>query len=147
MQVKEAMTRGCEALRSDDTLQHAAQCMRDRDIGAVFINDEGGKPIGVITDRDIAVRAVADEADPQAQLGRFMSKDLVSCFEDQSLEEAGRLMEQQQLRRLLVCDRAGRPLGVLAQADVARALGRSELAGEILEEISRPGGTHSQAHH
>lgn len=81
---------------------------------------------------------------PDQELGSCITEDLVVCHEDDSLDDALRLMEQEQVRRLLVRDAGERPVGVLAQADIARTMGRSELVGEALQEISQPGGDHSQ---
>jgi len=146
MRVSEVMTRGCEAVRMDDNLQNAAQRMRDQDIGALFINDESGQVTGIITDRDIAVRAIAAGADASSRIADFMSRDVISCYEDDDLEAAANIMEEQQIRRLLVCDEKEHPVGMLAQADVARALGRAPVTGEMLRNISEPSGQHSQPH-
>lgn len=149
MRVSEAMTRHCEAVGMNESIRAAAQRMREKDIGALFVSDDKGGISGIITDRDIAVRAVADGADANAQVGRYMTKDVISCFEDDDLEDAIRTMEDQRIRRLMMCDRNKRPVGMLSQADIARVLGRrARLAGEVLHEISQPGGPHSQsAHH
>lgn len=147
MRVSEAMTRNCEAVTLSDSLQNTAARMRDRDIGALFVNDDRGEVAGIITDRDIAVRAVAEAADASRPVSEYMSRDVISCYEDDDLEQAARIMEEQQIRRLMVCDHSDRPIGVLAQADLARALGRAPLTGEMLRDISEPGGQHSQSHH
>lgn len=147
MRVDEAMTRDCQAVRSNQSLRDAAQQMRDHDIGMLFVNDDQNRLAGLITDRDIAVRAVADGKDANAPVSDFMTRDLISCYEDSDLEEAVQIMEEQQVRRLLVCNRRDEPVGVLAQADVAQVLGRDPLTGEALREISSPGGRHSQGPH
>lgn len=146
MRVSEAMTLGCEAIRADESLQHAAQRMRDQDIGALFVNDERGQVAGIITDRDIAVRAVAAGASPEREVAEYMSRDVISCYEDDALETAAGIMEEQQIRRLMVCDAQDQPVGLLAQADIARALGRAPITGEMLRHISKPGGHHTQQH-
>jgi predicted transcriptional regulator len=147
MRVSEAMSRDCQAVRSNQSLREAAQQMRDHDIGMLFVNDDQGRVAGLITDRDIAVRAVAEGRDANSQVSDFMTRDVLSCYEDSDLEEAVQLMEEQQVRRLLICNRSDEPIGVLAQADVAQALGRAPLTGEALREISKPGGRHSQSPH
>jgi predicted transcriptional regulator len=146
MRVNEVMSRDCEAVKASESLRQAAQRMRDRDIGALFVNDDNGQVAGIITDRDIAVRAVAESASPDSQVSEYMSRDVISCYEDDDLEQAARIMEEQQIRRLMVCNHNDEPVGVLAQADLARALGRASLTGEVLREISQPGGVHSQHH-
>lgn len=145
MRVSEAMTRDFEAVRMHASLREVARQMRDKDIGMMFVNDEQGRVAGLITDRDIAVRAVAEGRGADEKASEFMSRDIITCYEDEDLEEAARLMEEQQVRRLMVCNRQDTPVGVLAQADVAQALGSAGLTGEVLQEISRPGGKHSQS--
>ena len=147
MRVSEAMTRDCEAVQMNDSLRDVARRMRDSDIGMMFVNDEQGKVAGLITDRDIAVRAVAEGRGADDKVSEFMTRDIISCYEDAELEEAARMMEDQQIRRLMICNRNDEPVGVLAQADVAQALGRAPLTGEVLREISKPGGQHSQGPH
>ena len=143
MQVRDAMSPDCQMVQADTKLKMAAKRMREADVGMLMVNDEAGRIIGTITDRDIAIRAVAQEANPETAAVRdFMSKEVVSCYEDQDLSDAVQLMEDRQLRRLLVCDRQGQPVGVLAQADIARKLGRSAVTGELLEGISRPSQPH-----
>lgn len=143
MQVREVMSTDCQTVKMHDSLRAAAEHMRDDDIGMLLVEDDNGIR-GILTDRDIAVRAVASGVGPDEELASCITEELVACHEDDALEEALRLMEQEQVRRLLVRDANDRPVGVLAQADVARAMGRSELVGEALQEISQPGGDHSQ---
>jgi len=145
MRVSEAMTRDCEAVKMNESIQSAARRMREKDIGALFVNDDSGKVAGIITDRDIAVRAVAEGADMSAEVSRYMSKDVIHCYEDDDLQDAIRKMESEQIRRLMVCNRRDQPVGMLAQADIARALGRAPVTGEVLRGISKPGGRHSQS--
>ena len=144
MKVKDAMSRHCERIKIDESIKTAAQCMRDKDIGMVLVEDDKGEICGLLTDRDIACRAIAEGWDSNAEIGSCMSGDVISCHEEDDLEQAADLMEREQVRRLLVRDVQGQPCGVLAQADVARALGRSPLIGEMLGEISQPTGKHSQ---
>jgi CBS domain-containing protein len=144
MKVSEAMSNRCETVKIKESLQAAARHMRDADIGMLFVEDENGEFCGVLTDRDIAVRAVAAGVDPKQEIQACITNDLISCHEDDSVEDAAKLMEREQVRRLLVRDASERPVGVLAQADLARVLGRSDLVGEVLHDISRPGGKHSQ---
>src|SRR5215475_13268245 len=104
MKIKEVMTRDVEVVQPNDSLQLAAQKMRDRDIGFLPVY-EGGELIGVVTDRDIAVRAIAGGMNPEAILGReIVTSPVVYCFEDQNVEDAARLMSQNQIRRLVILD-------------------------------------------
>ncbi len=144
MQVREAMSHDCKTVNIDDTLKVAAEHMRDDDIGMLLVEDGGGQLRGIITDRDITVRAVARGLGPDHKLQGCISEDLVSCHEDDSLEDAIALMEKEQVRRLLVRDANDKPVGVLAQADIARVMGPSGKLGEAVEAISRPGGKHTQ---
>ncbi len=144
MQVRDIMSTNCETIKIRDSLQAAAQHMRDADVGMLLVEDDQGKICGVLTDRDIAVRAVAAGVDPNQEIQACTTNEIVACSEDDTIEQAAQLMEREQLRRLLVRDTKGQPVGVLSQADIARALGRSELVGEVLHDISRPGGKHSQ---
>lgn len=136
MHVNEIMTRSCSAVRISETLQNAAQRMREQDIGALFVNDDNAQVAGIITDRDIAIRAVAEAAAPTDQVGDYMSRDVITCYEDDDLETAIQIMEEQQIRRLMVCNDRDEPIGMLSQADIARALGRAPLTGELLQSIS-----------
>ncbi|HEX5512998.1 MAG TPA: CBS domain-containing protein, partial [Gammaproteobacteria bacterium] len=71
---------------------------------------------------------------------------VISCYEDDDLESAAKIMEEQQIRRLMVCDHNDQPVGMLSQADIARVLGRAPMTGEMLRNISEPGGQHTQRH-
>lgn len=146
MRVNEVMTRNCDAVRVGETLQNAARRMREENIGALFVNDDNAQVTGIITDRDIAIRAVADAAAATDTVGDYMSRDVIACYEDDDIETAIQIMEEQQIRRLMVCNDNDEPVGMLAQADIARALGRAPLTGEMLQSISEPGGEDRAAH-
>ena len=134
--VRDAMTEHPRTLSPDSTIVDAARAMREEDAGMMPVVD-GDKLVGVITDRDIAIRAVADGRDPAETHAReLMSERLVTIDPDQDLDEAMRLMAEHQVRRLPVCEEDGRLVGVLAQADVARRAGDSR-AGDTVEKISR----------
>lgn len=144
MRVSEVMNTDCETVKMSDSVRKAAECMRDKDIGMVLVEDQQGKVTGICTDRDIAIRCISHGGSADDKVEGCMTKDVISCSEDDDLETAADLMEREQVRRLMVCDANKRPVGVLAQADVARALGRSSLIGEMVNEISRPTGQHTQ---
>jgi predicted transcriptional regulator len=144
MQVSEVMNRHCETVPMNESLKTAAAHMREADIGMLLVEDGSGKISGIVTDRDLAVRGLADGKSPDSPVRECMSSELIACHAEDDLEQAAQLMEREQVRRLLVRDADERPVGVLAQADVARALGRSGLAGEVVEKISQPSGKHSQ---
>lgn len=136
MKVKDMMTRNVEVIQPSDSLQMAAQKMRDRDIGFLPVY-EGDELIGVVTDRDIAIRAIADGTNPNAIVGREMvTSPVVYCFDDQDVEEAARLMRENQIRRLIVLDRKNdQPVGVISLGDLAGTV-KKKTAGKTLESIS-----------
>jgi CBS domain-containing protein len=133
--VRDAMTSSPRTIQRSTPLQGAARLMRDEDVGSLPIV-EGERLVGVLTDRDIVVRAVGDgRIDVTA--GEIASTELVTVDPEQPLSEAARLMAEHQVRRLPVCEEDGRLVGVLAQADVATAGGEDATTGEMVERISR----------
>jgi len=139
MHLKEIMTPHVEVIAPEASIYEAAQQMRHLDIGPLPVC-EGERLVGMLTDRDITVRAVAEGRDPVTTLVReVMTPDLVYGFEDQDLEDAARLMEQYQIRRLPVLNRAKQLVGIVALGDLAVHPGQQPLAGEVLEQVSEPG--------
>jgi len=130
------MTRTVELVQPNDSLMLAAQKMRDRDIGFLAVY-EGDELIGVVTDRDIAVRAIAGGMNPDAILGReIVTSPVVYCFEDQSVEDAARLMSQNQIRRLVILDRNNnQPVGVVSLGDLSGIL-NEKTSGKVLQSVS-----------
>ena len=134
--VRDAMTSGPRTLPPDATIADAARAMRDEDSGIMPVVD-GDRLEGVLTDRDIVVRVVAEGRDPGSTHVRdAISARLVTIDPDQGLDEAMRLMAEHRVRRLPVCEEDGRLVGMLAQADVARH-GDESRTGETVERISR----------
>jgi len=142
MQVSEAMTRDVKIARPDQTIQQAARLMVEIDAGLLPVS-QGDELIGMITDRDIAVRAVAEGKGPQTPVREVMSEEVKYCFEDQDVAQVTRHMGDQQLRRLAVMNRDKRLVGILSLADVATSSG-GQRAGAALEGISQSGGRHTQ---
>jgi len=132
--IREFMTENPRTVSPDSTIQDAAKIMRDEDTGVVPIT-EGESLTGVITDRDIAIRAVAEGRDGQTTVREVASQDLVTIDPQQELDEALRLMAQHQVRRLPVVEEDGRLVGIVSQADVARH-GDDARTGEVVEQIS-----------
>jgi CBS domain-containing protein len=134
--IADIMTRDVELIQRDDTIQHAAQRMRALDVGSLPVAD--GKALaGMVTDRDIAVRGVADGMIPQeALVSDVMTEDVRWCSEDDSVEAVLQEMGQQQVRRLPVLDAARRIVGIVALGDLATRQGRH--TDEVLREISSP---------
>jgi CBS domain-containing protein len=131
MKLKDAMTTQVETVRPDTSIQEAAEKMRSLDVGALPVS-EGQQLAGMITDRDITIRAVAQGRDPKATRVRdIISPEPVYAFEDQELEEAERLMQEKQIRRLPVLSRAKQLVGIVALADVAAEGGKKEVARTV----------------
>ena len=138
MNVSEIMTREVEILQPDDTLSLAAQKMRDRDIGFLPVCD-GESLMGALTDRDIAIRALADGMDIKVMLGRdLMTTPPLYCFDDQDVTEAAKVMADNQVRRLVILNRdTERVVGVISLGDLVRK-GITDLSGQVLEKVSEP---------
>jgi len=138
MQIKEVMTTGVEVVRPDETLQEAARKMKSIDVGPLPVCD-GDRLVGMITDRDIIVRATADGRDPKTTpVKEAMTPGIVYVYEDQDIEEAAQLMKERQIRRLVVLDRNKRLVGILSLGDLAEDTRDEQLSGEVLERVSEP---------
>ena len=134
--VSEVMTSKVCSIDADKPVAYAAKMMRDEDVGLAPIV-EGDRLVGTLTDRDIAIRVVAEGRDPESTLVREVaSTDLVTVDPQQDLDEALRLMAEHQVRRLPVVEEHGRLVGVLAQADIARQADDRK-TGEVVERISQ----------
>jgi CBS domain-containing protein len=133
--VQEAMTSNPTAITPDTTAQEAARMMKTEDVGALPIVDDG-RLTAVITDRDLAIRLLAEGRGAETPVRDVASQDLVTIDPQQNLDEAARLMAQHQVRRLPVGEEDGRLVGMLAQADVAQA-GHDTLTGEVVQKISQ----------
>ena len=142
MQLREVMTRHIEEIRPDANLKEAAEKMRSMDIGALPVC-ENDRLVGMLTDRDIAIRAVAEGRDPMQTCVRdAMSAGTVFCYEDDDVSEAARIMEQKQIRRLPVFNRQGRAVGIVSLGDLATRIGNDHLSGDVLEQVSQPAQHH-----
>jgi CBS domain-containing protein len=137
MKIKEIMTKNVEALRPDDTIQKAAQKMRDRNVGFLPILEEGDL-VGVVTDRDLVVRTLADGTKSKTMIGRDVpTSPGLYCFDDQDTDSAVRLMQTHQIRRLVVLDHDnGKVVGVVSLGDLASHI-PPETTGEAFQEITR----------
>ena len=138
MKLRDLMTRGVEVVDPHDGLPEAAMKMRSLDVGSVPVCD-GDRLVGMLTDRDITVRAVAEGRDLSTTLvDDVMTREVVYATEDQEVDEAARLMADRQVRRLPVIDRHDRLVGIVSLGDLAVDSGEDQAAGEALEQISRP---------
>jgi len=140
MQVKEVMTVKPECVGPDDTLQQAARLMKSLDVGPLPVCEKD-RVAGMLTDRDIVVRCVAEGKDPRATPVRVAMTEGVSyCFEDDDVSIAAEQMKQKQVRRLLVLNRDKRLVGIVSLGDLAVETGNRQLAGQTLERVSQPSG-------
>ena len=137
--VRDVMTPGVRSVSPSQSLAEAAEVMKGEDVGSVPVVEEG-RLAGIVTDRDIVIRAVADRRDPQTvKVDEVASRDLVTVEPEQDLDEALALMARHQVRRLPVVER-GQLVGMLAQADVALEA-KEKKVGETVEQISQPTST------
>lgn len=135
MQVKDIMSSKIESVSPDAPIQQIARCMRDEDIGAVPVTDEG-RVVGVVTDRDLVLRCLAEDGADLSGLtaDQVMSRNVISCYEDQSLEEAAANMQAATVRRLAVTDRDERLVGMVSIGDLATQ--EPQRAGSALDTIA-----------
>jgi CBS domain-containing protein len=144
MQVCECMASKVWTIRPSETLRAACNKMLDHDVGALPVMD-GARVIGLVTDRDVAVRAVARDLNPDAFVQDIMTPEVVCCFGDQPLQQAVELMREHKVRRLPVLDRDQRLIGMLTAADLALRIS-PEVCAWAMSGLSTPGGRHSQTH-
>jgi CBS domain-containing protein len=141
------MTEDVSTVRPEDSVQHAARIMRDEDCGALPVVDRYGRAVGMITDRDITCRIVADGRDlRRARISEAMTGDIFACSIDSSVEDVMRVMSQHQVRRIPITDERDRVVGIVSQGDLARFLDdnrgpRKERFTDVVSEISEPTGS------
>lgn len=142
MKVSEVMTTEVETISADQTAREAASFMLRADAGSIPVC-EGDRVVGMITDRDIAVRGVAEGRGPDTPVSELMSDGIICAHEDENIEDVARRMSSEQVRRLPVVDAEERLIGIVSLGDLAREA-RSEPAHEAFEGVSAPGGQHQQ---
>ncbi|SFH26024.1 CBS domain-containing protein [Nitrosospira sp. Nsp14] len=135
--ISEVMSSDVQTISPDATIEEAAQEMRDGDFGLVPVAEDE-ELLGVITDRDIAIRAVAEGRDPSTLVREIMSEEVVWASEDDSVEDAARIMSDHQIRRLPVVDAEQRLVGIVSLGDFAVDSADIQLVVEALSDISRP---------
>jgi CBS domain-containing protein len=134
--IRDLMTKDPRSLKRGASVVEAARLMRDENAGLIPVV-EGGTLVGTVTDRDIAVRVVAEGKSPESvTVGEIASRDLVTIDPQQELDEALRLMARHQVRRLPVVEEDGKLVGIVAQADIARNAS-DEQTGDLVEDISK----------
>jgi CBS domain-containing protein len=138
MKIKDIMTANVECVWPEDTLQEAAFKMKEMEIGPLPVCDRN-HVVGMLTDRDIAIRCVALGHDPQStKVSDVMTREVICCYEDEEVEEAERLMQTRQVRRVLVVDRNARLVGIVSLGDLAAESGNPQRVGEVLQDVSEP---------
>jgi CBS domain-containing protein len=142
MKVSEVMTRDVQTVRADQPVQEAASFMLSSDAGSIPVMD-GERLIGMITDRDIAVRGVAKGHGPDTPVGDLMTGDLIVVRVDDDVEDAAARMSDAQVRRLPVIDEGERLCGIVSLGDLSRQAD-DDCATQALEGVSEPGGQHQQ---
>jgi len=134
----EIMTRDPACCSASDSVRRAAELMRDIDVGPIPVLDEDSRLVGIVTDRDLVLNVLARGLDAEdTKVSLAMTNDPVSCKEDEAIEEALERMETYQIRRLPVVDSDERVVGIIAQADIATRIEDPEVAGEVVQEVSK----------
>lgn len=143
MKVIDCMTRDVRVVAPDQSIREAARLMAEMDLGVLPVG-ENDRLVGMITDRDIAVRAVCAGKSPETPIADVMSREVRYCFEDEDVEQVARNMGELQVRRLPVMSRDKRLVGIVTLGDLSRRNENHDEVGEALAGISRAGGPHSQ---
>lgn len=139
MKVSEIMSTPIEEVMDNDTVIRAARKMRDLDVGVLPVKSEGNVLVGILTDRDIVIRGLAEELDPEkTPVSDIMTSGVISCPADQAAEDAAAMMADAKVRRLVVVDEQDNVVGIISLGDVAvKGTGR-ETAGATIDKISQP---------
>jgi CBS domain-containing protein len=144
MKISECMTRDVRIANPNETIREAARMMCECDAGILPVG-ENDRLVGMITDRDIALRAVAEGKGPETKVRDVMSAEVKYCFDDEDIDDAARNMAEQQIRRLPVLNREKRLVGIVSLGDLACSRETADEAQTALTGISRAGGQHSQS--
>ncbi|MDX1377159.1 MAG: CBS domain-containing protein [Burkholderiales bacterium] len=138
MQLKQMMTKGAKTIGADAVLVEAARQMRESDVGALPVVQDGSL-CGIVTDRDITIRATASGRDPnKTAVKDVMTREVFTCPAGSDVGEAVRLMEEKQVRRIVVTDTNNHPVGVVSLGDIALDASSERIAAEALREVSKP---------
>ena len=142
MRISECMTRDVRLVSPDDTIERAAQIMGSVDAGVLPVTD-GERLVGMITDRDIAIRGIGEGCGPSARVGDIMSQEVKYCFDDAESDEVLDNMAQIQVRRMPVVDHRKRLVGIVSLADLDRDA--PDRSGQALRGITQPSARHNQS--
>ncbi len=141
MRIKEIMTPNPEIVQQSASIREASIKMKSIDVGALPVAREGNLR-GIITDRDIVLRCLAENLDPDSTtVEQIMSKELVTCDQDDDIEECARVMEEKKLRRIVVTASEGKPIGIVSLGDISTKAGR-EFGEEVVSSVSEPSRPH-----
>jgi CBS domain-containing protein len=147
MKIQDIMTKNPSCVTPDASVREAAQVMKQEDVGIVPVVDGQSERrlVGVVTDRDIAIRCIADGKDGNCRVRDVMStSDLATCHENDDVDNVMDAMRSEKVRRIPIVDERGSLVGIVSQADVLRKTRDTNRAGETVEQISEPGGRHAQ---
>ena len=142
MKISECMTHRVRLVVPDAKIRDAARIMAELDAGALPVGDKD-RLVGMLTDRDIAVRAIAAGKGPDTPVAEIMSREVRFCYDDDDVDQVAQNMANIQVRRLPVVNRSQQLVGIVTLGDMA-AHAQPQVIGEALSGISRPGGLHSQ---
>ena len=138
MLLRDVMTPNVEYISPDTKLSEAAGKMRDLDVGALPIG-ENDKLVGMLTDRDITIRGVAEGKDPkEVSVRDAMTENVVYCYDDEDLSAASKTMREKQIRRVIVLNRDKRMVGICSLGDLVVDSGDETLGGKVLQDVSKP---------
>ena len=146
MKIQDIMTRDPSCVTADASVREAAQIMKREDVGAVPVvkAESERKLVGVVTDRDIAIRCIADGRDGTCRVRDVMSSDdLATCGENDEVDDVMNAMRTEKVRRIPIVNERGSLVGIVSQADVFTKTRDTHRAGETVENISKPGGRHA----
>ena len=136
MKIKEVMTSGVECVRPETTLQEAAAKMKSLNVGPLPVC-EGDRPVGIVTDRDIVVRAISEGRDPRTtRIQDVMTRDVVTVKETDDVMDAARLMKDRQIRRVVVVNASKQVCGIVSLGDIAVDTHDDKMSGDVLEKVS-----------
>ncbi len=139
MLLKDIMTKNPIEIPVIESVMDAAEKMKELNVGAIPVFKDD-RVVGIVTDRDIAVRAVADGKNPKdTPVMDIMSRNVISCHENTDLKEAAHIMENNKVRRLVVTDSSGKAVGIVSLGDIATKAKMMDLGFEVLEKVSEPG--------
>ncbi len=144
MKVAEVMTRSVDVAHADARLLEAAERMRQLDSGVLPVVD-GDRLVGMVTDRDITVRATAEGRDPvTTKVSEVMTPEVVFTYDDEDVKDAAKLMQERQVRRLVVLDREKKLVGIVSLGDLAVDIKDDKMKSQVLEEVSKPADSDSK---